>query len=520
MSLPTNWTLVTVFGTFTNIDGNPAEGEVSFESAQVVVIDDVIIVPGTIRAQLDENGYFEVQLPSTNDPDLNVTGWAYIVHERIKRGDAHPDYSIFVEYDSAPINLATVSPVVNAGTFTSLATKVQFNALASRVSDLEDEDTAGDAALAAETAARVAADATLTTNLANEVTARTNADTALATDLATEVTNRTADVDAEEAARITGDAASVSTAAADATAKVAAEATARDAAIAAAIIDSIADSDTTHSPSRNAVFDALALKQDLDADLTAIAALTTTSTGRSLLAGADEAAIRDLLKIGPRYCFEALADFGTASNFASANIGSEWSANCSGTSASLSSAGALTSGNGAGRGRLQLGTTATGRAAITTGSTAHALGAGAVQFVVKGSMSSLSDGTDTFIQRMGLMDDVTAEPANGCYFRYTDSVNGGKWECVTRKAGVETAADSGVTAVAGTERVWCILVDAAAANVYFYIDGALVQTIATNIPTARVGFATAAIRSAGTAAKNALSMDLIYARIDFTTPRW
>mgnify|MGYP000160874706 CR=1 FL=1 len=45
----------------------------------------------------------------------------------------------------------------------------------------------------------------------------------------------------------------------------------------AVVIDSIADSDTTHAPSRNAVFDALATKQPLDSDLTAIAALTGTS---------------------------------------------------------------------------------------------------------------------------------------------------------------------------------------------------------------------------------------------------
>lgn len=43
------------------------------------------------------------------------------------------------------------------------------------------------------------------------------------------------------------------------------------------VIDSIADADTTHAPSRNAVFDALAGKQPLDADLTTIAALTATT---------------------------------------------------------------------------------------------------------------------------------------------------------------------------------------------------------------------------------------------------
>jgi hypothetical protein len=45
---------------------------------------------------------------------------------------------------------------------------------------------------------------------------------------------------------------------------------------AAVVIDSIADSDTDHAPSRNAVFDALALKQDLDTQLSSLAALVYT----------------------------------------------------------------------------------------------------------------------------------------------------------------------------------------------------------------------------------------------------
>lgn len=53
--------------------------------------------------------------------------------------------------------------------------------------------------------------------------------------------------------------------------------TAQQTAIDAKVIDSIADADTTHAPSRNAVFDALALKQAQDSDLDDIAALTPTN---------------------------------------------------------------------------------------------------------------------------------------------------------------------------------------------------------------------------------------------------
>lgn len=56
---------------------------------------------------------------------------------------------------------------------------------------------------------------------------------------------------------------------------------------AAVVTASISDGDTTHSPSGDAVFDALALKQPLDATLTGIAALTPTANQGIYASGAD-----------------------------------------------------------------------------------------------------------------------------------------------------------------------------------------------------------------------------------------
>lgn len=284
---------------------------------------------------------------------------------------------------------------------------------------------------------------------------------------------------------------------------------------ATAIASSIVDGDTTHAPDGNSVFDALALKG-------ALATINTWALAQTFTVApvfTDSEGARDALKIGPRYCYESFMDF-SAPTIGQTNLGSEWSRPVTGGTANLDNTAGLSSGNSYGRATLNLGTTATNKAAVAHQSNAHALGAGKAQFNIKGCLSSVSDGTDTYVQRNGFMDDVTAEPANGCYFRYTHSVNSGKWQCVTRKAGVETATDSGVTAVAGTERSWRVVVNAGGTSVDFYIDGSIVQTHIANIPTAGVGAASAAIRSAGTAAKLAMVIDVIHLRVDFTTPRW
>lgn len=137
---------------------------------------------------------------------------------------------------------------------------------------------------------------------------------------------------------------------------------------------------------------------------------------------------------------------------------------------------------------------------------AFVFGSGVYRYRADIQLSTASDGTDTYTVRFGFNDSAgaPADGADGAFFRYTHSVNGGKWGCVTRSNSVETASDSGVAAISASYQSLEIEVNATGTSVAFYINGTLVATNTTNIPTgtARATGATAHIvKSLGTTAR-------------------
>jgi hypothetical protein len=159
-----------------------------------------------------------------------------------------------------------------------------------------------------------------------------------------------------------------------------------------------------------------------------------------------------------------------------------------------------------------LGTTTTGAAAIATSSVPIRLGFGEAHCYFVAKELVLSDGTNTFTVRMGFLDTAVGVATNGVFFRYTHSVNSGKWEAVCRAAGTETAVDTGVVFTAGEDRNYYIFVNMEGTSASFYIDGLpkIAVPMTTNIPTlAGLGVGIGAVKSAGTTSTLVMDVDMI-----------
>lgn len=170
---------------------------------------------------------------------------------------------------------------------------------------------------------------------------------------------------------------------------------------------------------------------------------------------------------------------------------------------------------------INTGTTSTGRAFLGLGSNnvaSFAFGWAQNIWGTRANLPLLSNGTDTFTAYHGYMDIVTAAPGHGAFFRYNHAVNSGKWEyCIA--AGSITAADTGVSPTAGVYQVFEINVNTAGTEVTYYIDGALVGTVTTGIPTNGVFPGTNIINSAGTVNSRGAYIDSLYSATERLSAR-
>lgn len=136
--------------------------------------------------------------------------------------------------------------------------------------------------------------------------------------------------------------------------------------------------------------------------------------------------------------------------------------------------------------QVDTGTTATGRAGVGAASINHIYNAAntVLYFGARLALEALSTtGIDQFSVRAGFLNSLlgAGDGTNGAFFRYTDSVNGGRWQCCSVKSNVLIAADSGVIADTQYAVFEIEMTDVA---IRFYINGTLVYTevAAINIP--------------------------------------
>jgi hypothetical protein len=85
MPIPVDFQTGTVNGRWVDLAGNPMTGTVTFTPVATRLISsgtDTIVIGRVFVEQIDSNGEISVELPATDDPDINPAGWTYKVEEK------------------------------------------------------------------------------------------------------------------------------------------------------------------------------------------------------------------------------------------------------------------------------------------------------------------------------------------------------------------------------------------------------------------------------------------------------
>lgn len=159
---------------------------------------------------------------------------------------------------------------------------------------------------------------------------------------------------------------------------------------------------------------------------------------------------------------------------------------------------------------VSMGTSASAYSGQLTSVTCVRLGGGKVRFSAVFSITNLSDATDTYVIRAGLLNVKDANTAsNGVYATYTHGTNTGKWQMLTTASGITTTVNGGTTVTAAYHRV-DININAAGTSCELFVDGVSQGTSASNIPTGSVMYAGVQLyRTGGTTNVRTLSVDYI-----------
>ncbi|HET9412057.1 MAG TPA: hypothetical protein VFO38_04375 [Candidatus Saccharimonadales bacterium] len=170
--------------------------------------------------------------------------------------------------------------------------------------------------------------------------------------------------------------------------------------------------------------------------------------------------------------------------------------------------------------RLATGTTTTGWSNVGTNDPGQAyyFGSENIQLETVVRINNLSDGTETFTSRIGFADSVTTDGTDGCFFRYTHSVQSGNWQGVCVKAGVTTTCNTTVAVAAGSWYRLTVNVNAAATAAVFTVNGTTSCTVASGIPSGAGEESSLNINLVKSAGTTSRTMDVDYMEIQTQYP--
>ncbi len=102
---------MTVRARFLAPDGTPLSGALVFRAPATLTFPAAdVILGGPVTVQLDAQGGIEVTLPATDAPDMDPSGWAYIVTEQLSGIPVGRSYNVLLPRAQPEVDLADIAP--------------------------------------------------------------------------------------------------------------------------------------------------------------------------------------------------------------------------------------------------------------------------------------------------------------------------------------------------------------------------------------------------------------------------
>ncbi|MFJ8146986.1 GDSL-type esterase/lipase family protein [Streptomyces sp. NPDC096048] len=111
--LPDGIPTVRVTGRYLSLDdeGQPLSGQVIFRAPSLITFPDYdVILGGPVTAPLDATGAFEVDLPATDAPGMNPSGWSYQVAEQLAGVSNRPPFQVLLPAETPTVDIADIAP--------------------------------------------------------------------------------------------------------------------------------------------------------------------------------------------------------------------------------------------------------------------------------------------------------------------------------------------------------------------------------------------------------------------------